>query len=110
MKTDDLQFILDTYGLKHQSMKCIEEMSELTKALCKWWDEPLPKGDTISSLNMRDSIIDELADVQITINQIILGFNVADRVERQIDYKIQRQMDRIGKTRWKDDPMEDDGK
>lgn len=112
-KTADL---LDTYGLEHQSYKAIEEMSELSVALLKWWDTDTT-GDTVSMLNLRDNVIDELADVSLMISQLVYGFNAVKEVLARRDYKIERQLSRIniaktsGNGRFsKDDPWEDDKK
>ena len=72
-----------------QSMQClvaIEEMSELTKALCKnerWM------GDL-------ENIAEELADVTIMLEQLRLIFNCNEMVIEFMDRKLERLQERIG--------------
>jgi uncharacterized protein YabN with tetrapyrrole methylase and pyrophosphatase domain len=57
------------YGQEHQLTIAIEEMSELTKELCK----------SIRGYDSRRSnIIEEVADVTIMLEQIKLIFNIND--------------------------------
>ena len=44
---------------------------------------------------MRDAVIDEIADVQIMLTQLGIIFNCVAEVEERIDFKINRQMGRI---------------
>ena len=60
----------------------IEEMSELTKELCK---ELRNRGNV-------ESIADELADVEITLAQIKMIYNIYDLVEQHRDFKLRRFM------------------
>lgn len=105
--------LLDTYGLQHQSYKAIEEMCELGQALLKWWDDK-PEGDTVSMLNLRENVIDELADVSIMLAQLVYGFDASEEVLNRMDYKLDRQLSRINLQKTsgmrRDDPWEDDGK
>lgn len=105
--------LLDNYGLQHQSYKAIEEMCELGQALLKWWDDK-PENDTVTMLNLRDNVIDELADVSIMVDQLVYGFGATEEVLKRMDYKLDRQLSRINLQKTKgmrrDDPWEDDGK
>lgn len=83
---------LRTYGVQPQVDMMIEEMSELIKALLKWRRSGL-KGLS----DMRDCIIDELADVRIMERQMEMLFDCEDEVESRIDYKVQRQQERLEK-------------
>lgn len=78
---------IDKYGIKPQLMMVIEEMSELTKALCKYFrgQEDL------------EAIADETADVTIMLEQLRLIFNLNDAVCRHMDQKVQRLADRLTK-------------
>lgn len=82
-----LQFIIDTYGTKAQEDIAIEECSELIKAICK--NRRNPSDET------RKGIIDEMADVEIMIEQLKIIHSCSREVEERIDYKIERQIDRI---------------
>ena len=91
------------YGAPAQVDMCIEEMSELTKALLKYRRKSvLAKGENVNpaseviNLNKsREDIIDELADVKIMCRQMELLFQVEDAVERRMDFKINRQIGRL---------------
>ena len=64
----------------------IEEMSELTKELCKHF----------RGRNNEEEIVDELADVTIMVEQLRLIFGVNDAVCDQMDVKMLRLKKRIG--------------
>jgi len=77
---------LQTWGDRTQTMMAIEEMSELTKELCK---------------NFRgqpniDSIAEEIADVTIMLEQQRIIFGLNDAVCAYMDLKIQRLKRRLG--------------
>lgn len=80
------------YGTNPQIDMAIEEMSELTKALLKW---RRAKGAELTVA--RDCIVDELADVRIMARQMEILFQCEDDVERRIDFKVQRQTERLNK-------------
>lgn len=44
---------------------------------------------------IRETVIDEIADVQIMLTQLGIIFNCVAEVEERIDFKINRQMGRI---------------
>ena len=77
---------LRTWGTQAQIMMAIEEMSELTKELCKHF-RGRPNGE---------EIVDELADVTIMVEQLRLIFGVNDAVCDQMDVKMLRLKKRIG--------------
>ena len=68
------------YGKVSQIDKAIEEMSELTKALLK---KRYNAGST-------DDITEEMADVLIMISQLMLIYDNAEVVEKQMEHKIKR--------------------
>ena len=94
------------YGKDSQVDVCIEEMAELAKALLK---HRRGRG-TIGLEGMkafRDSIIDELADVEIMCRQMELLFKAEAEVEGRIAYKVRRQKDRLWQAGYADiDEME----
>lgn len=76
---------IETFGKDNQCKIAIEEMSELTKELCK---------------NFRgrpniESIAEEIADVKIMLMQLELIFDCTDEVLKWQDYKLRRLEDRI---------------
>lgn len=91
------------YGTQPQIDMCIEEMSELTKALLKYRRKfALVSGENVNPTNgdtdlfkARADIIDELADVRIMCRQMELLFQAEDEVEKRIDFKVDRQLKRL---------------
>jgi NTP pyrophosphatase (non-canonical NTP hydrolase) len=59
----------------------IEEMSELTKELCKLVNR---------GFDNKQQIAEEIADVFITISQIIVGFNIENEVNEFKELKIRK--------------------
>lgn len=82
MINKDLEYIAYHYGKFHQLEKCKEELNELIEAIDSKDDE---------------SIIEEIADVEIMINQVKYLMCAERLVELYKDYKIQRQLTRIAK-------------
>ena len=78
------------YGAPAQVDMCIEEMSELAKALLKY-----RRKSALAKDKSRDDIIDELAGVKIMCRQMELLFQAEDAVERRMDFKINRQIGRL---------------
>ena len=95
---------ISEYGNQPQIDMCIEEMSELTKALLKYRRKAaLVMGEKVNltsdELNLtkaKADIVDELADVRIMCRQMELLFQVEDEVEERIDFKVDRQLKRLG--------------
>ena len=85
-----IEYIAARYGYGKQSRICIEEMAELTKAICKY-DRATTLNERIEALK---NVQEELADVEIMVRQLkhLLG---ETEVEEQIDYKLNRQLERI---------------
>lgn len=81
---DKLEKIIDYYGEEKQMVKAIEEMSELQKELCK----------TLIGKENRDSLVEEIADVQIMLEQLKL---IVSDIELKtiMQYKIDRTIERI---------------
>ena len=68
------------FGYNHQSTKCIEEMSELIKEICKNKD---------GQQNV-EHIAEEIADVLITIDQMIIYHDIYDAVAQFRQEKLER--------------------
>jgi hypothetical protein len=83
--------IISTYDQSSRADLAIEEMAELQKALLKYRRADRPE---LQALRMKD-IAEEIADVQIMLDQLIEVYNCRDDVERMIGYKIERQLKRI---------------
>lgn len=85
----DLNTIVETYGSDEQEDMAIEECSELIKAILKF------RRSNAKDSDLRDAVIDEIADVQIMLTQLGIIFNCVEEVNERIDFKIDRQMGRI---------------
>ena len=93
----NLNTIVETYGNDAQEDMAIEECSELVKAILKF------RRSDENTAEMRDAVIDEIADVQIMLTQLGIIFNCVAEVEERIDFKINRQMGRIKERETKRD-------
>lgn len=71
---------IELFGNTSQKVMVIEEMSELTKELCK---ELRNRGNV-------ENIADELADVEITLAQLKMIYNIHDLVNEHRDFKLRR--------------------
>lgn len=88
--------IADEYGLQKQSRQCIEECSELIKALCKWdreWGGSLLSDS--HECKERDDVITETADCKIMLEQIEYLMSAEYDVMMEVERKINRQLERI---------------
>lgn len=61
-----IQKAIDTYGYDLQKQVAIEEMSELTKEICK----------DFRGKENRENIIEEIADVDIMLTQLMIIYNI----------------------------------
>ena len=75
-----LEAAVKTFGNAAQVDMMIEEMSELTKALLKWRRAALIDGDNTE--DKYNAVLEEMADVQIMLNQMALIF--CDSTEYEI--------------------------
>lgn len=87
--------IIAEYGFDNQVNQTIEECSELIKALLKFRRN---RDDYASLEYLKRDIIDEIADVSIMLDQLKIIFECDADVEKRVDFKINRQLERI-KTR-----------
>lgn len=76
---------LEKWGKEAQLIMVIEEMSELTKEICKTFRG---KTDAVA-------IADETADVKIMLEQACEIFGINDLVCEHMDMKIQRLAERL---------------
>lgn len=81
--------IANHYGRESQVLIAIEEMSELTKELCKYFRR----------YDRKKEIIEEVADAQIMLEQIIELFGINNEVDSMVDYKLNRQIRRMEQER-----------
>ena len=80
---------ISTYGEKAQKLMAIEEMSELTKEICK---------DFRGKLD-REHLIEEVADVLITLEQLTIIYEISDKeIMLMLEKKIERLKERLKKA------------
>lgn len=82
-----MQCALYKYGAAAQTMMVFEEMSELQKELCK----------NARGKDNKYLIAEEIADVQIMLEQMILLHGISGEVNRQHKLKVQRLYDNLKK-------------
>ena len=80
------QAALNKWGVDLQTMMAVEEMSELTKEICK-----IKRG----KMDM-DALADEIADVTIMLEQLREIYGLNDAVFDHMDAKILRLQSRVG--------------
>ena len=87
--------IVEHSNIKEQMFIWVEEMSELTKVICKWarkYDEL--EGDITSEL--RQDFLTEIADVTVCLDQIKYAVKIfEDELLKEYKYKVDRQLDRM---------------
>lgn len=84
-----------TYGMAAQVDMAIEEMSELTKALCKERRTQLELGKHAEA---HANVIEEIADVAIMLKQLLIMFDKDGEIQKEVDYKIDRLEQRLQKA------------
>lgn len=70
-----------TGELNQVEMKLIEEMAELTRAILKYDND-------------QDSLLEEVADVGIMLNQYLLMLN-SEKIDKMVDFKLDRTIKRL---------------
>lgn len=78
---------IKTYGADAQKKMLLEEMAELQKEICKNW-----RGQA----NL-EKIADEMADVEIMLDQMKLIFQNGGLVQQHREYKVDRLLERLTK-------------
>ena len=96
----DINKIAKHYGYEPQSRQLIEEMSELSVAINKHWRKQLNCGRTpLEEVSFgtpeEQSIIEEIADVEIMLEQMKIFFVCHKEVEKCKEQKIKRQLERM---------------
>lgn len=88
-----MQKAVNTYGLQNQMIKTIEELAELSQAMCKSIVRlnSSGKGFTLSDdLKSVDNLFEEMADVEIMLAQCKIMFQCEKEVQDWKDKKIAR--------------------
>ena len=78
------------YGKQHQELKTLEEIEELTTELI----------NNIKTEGVSSNTPSEISDVLIMLYQLIYIYNIGDEIENIIEFKINRQIDRIKNTKY----------
>ena len=90
-KIEILRRAVAAFGPVQQTDMMIEEMSELTKAICKLWrTDP----GSLDELHAKGSIIEEAADVQIMLDQIKIIVGDTKQVEAKKVARLLSSLDR----------------
>lgn len=80
---------IKTYGKKAQKLMAIEEMSELTKEICK---------DFRGNLD-REHLIEEMTDVLITMDQMMIMYEISvNEIKQMREGKLERLKERMDKA------------
>lgn len=82
---------IDTYGYDAQLKMAIEEMSELTKAICKLW-----RADTEEEFErLLEDVTEETADVTIMVLQVasMAGSEDVDRIMNEKLERLEARLD-----------------
>ena len=91
--------IVEHYGVKNQIPVWIEEMSELTKVLCKWFRRYDELEGHITSQLLHD-MKEEITDVMICLDQLKhLILYTEDDLMENYKFKVDRQLGRIEKEK-----------
>lgn len=85
---------LSTYGREHQMLVCIEECSELIKALTKYCRIGIDLEYTECG-KVVNSIAEEIADVKIMLEQVTMALDIHGEVNRQQIAKVERLEHRL---------------
>ena len=86
--------IADTFKIRNQQLKLIEELGELSRELSK---------DIAVGRNISTATISEIVDVAILIEQILYlaEEGAAELAREQLEYKLQRTLRRIQERYYK---------
>lgn len=77
----------DKWGLLHQLVVALEELSECQKEICK----------VIRGEGSREHLAEEIADARICLEQVCLFFAIDGKVEEYKKAKLQRLKEKVGK-------------
>lgn len=102
--TEKIKVISDFYSKKNQWKKAIEEAEELLAEL-EMASNPFGYEDLVFfSSNMWS----EVADVLIMLTQLIIQHDKAENVRKAVDFKLDRQLERMekeGQSNWRQEMM-----
>lgn len=82
-----LLFLINHYGTLNQKLIAIEEMAELQKAIVK--DIRQRNEESV------EAVIEEIADVQVMLEQLKIIYSCRTKIDAIMDAKIDRQIKRV---------------
>ena len=91
--------IANYFGEAVQMQQLIEEMSELTKAICKYArlnGQGQPLAESLTEETVEANLVEEMADVKLVLEQVIYLHGCEKAVEKIISEKIKRTVQRNG--------------
>lgn len=91
MDQNKIKHIANHYGIKNQLKKTLEELSELGDETFDYMIAFLGGDEDITT----GSLIDEIADVKIMLEQLEYLLELEEEVRNRVEYKLSRQMERI---------------
>ena len=99
LEATDRRFqIASHYGYDNQSQQLIEEMAELTQAICK--EKRSRKGQALGDYwkveDIRSNLIEEVADVKLVLDQLIYILGCSNDIQEIINQKVERTIERMG--------------
>lgn len=93
---DVLDQAIGTWGKRQQVIKAVEEMAELSKALCKWLNlEVKVSGGSIQEADLLENIEEEIVDASLMLFQMRRIFDDPN-VNRRVDAKVNRLKTYLG--------------
>lgn len=98
IKTDPRFEIAGHYGLEVQMQQLIEEMGELTQAICKHFrmqGQGQPVSKDLSLSLVEGNLVEELADVKLVLDQVIYLLSCASQVQVVMEQKTKRTIERM---------------
>lgn len=99
----ELEKFITFYGKDSRIDIAIEEMSELTKALCK---ERRYRANLNAYNAVYENMTDEMADVYIMLEQLMMVFGNENEVLNHVSQKIARQKKRMEKEKSEEEQVE----
>ena len=96
---EKIDYAAERFGEEAISNQLIEEMAELTKALCKmnrFKGVGMPPAKEHTAATLIDDIIEELADVTVTLEQMIHLMSAEPYIAEITGFKVKRTYDRMG--------------
>lgn len=100
-QTEKALEILSYYGENKQRRQLVEECAELIQAVTKL-ERAQESGDIGKITEKTLELVGELVDVRIMVQQITMSLFqdvTKDMIYEQMEYKLQRQLDRIERER-----------